>query len=124
MQFSFETNYFESLEDFANWKSIVEETNSCYYVRARGDVINKNSECVKYYQCNRCGAHKSRSTGKRLMKSSGTSKINMNCTSTLKIMECRDGSVTIEICHTHYGHKLELEHTKLTILQKHQLVKI
>ena len=43
----------------------------------------------------------------------GTRKISNNCTSTIKRIEDKDGSVTAEIVETHYGHNLELQHAPI-----------
>ena len=50
----------------------------------------------------------------------GTSKINNNCTSTIKAEFLAKGGVLVEICHTHYGHDKELQQgvTKEKILDE------
>ena len=52
--------------------------------------------------------------GKRRTKSSGTCKIDKNCTATFKVLESSDGSITVEVNHTHYGHQIEVQHLKIS----------
>ena len=48
----------------------------------------------------------------------GTSKIEKNCTATIKTETVDDGSITAYVCHSHYGHKTDLQHLSLTERQK------
>ena len=121
MSFNYEHKKFGTFEEFISWKSSVEEKNSCFYVKARGDIINKKSQRVTYNKSSRSGAFKPASTGKRITKSSGTSKISCNCTSTLKVLISNNDGVNVEACHTHYGHKKDLEHTKLREHQRNEI---
>ena len=44
----------------------------------------------------------------------GSVKIENNCTSTIKIKESENGNIFVEVNHSHYGHKQELQHIWLT----------
>ena len=52
--------------------------------------------------------------GKRRTKSSGTNKIDKNCTATLKLVTHEDQSVRVFINHTNYGHTKQLQHITLS----------
>ena len=43
----------------------------------------------------------------------GTCKLQNNCTATIKTIVTEEGKITAEVCHTHYGHDKELQHTWL-----------
>ena len=49
---------------------------------------------------------------------SGTSKIERNCTVMLKVTEMEDGKFSVDACHSHYGHRRQLQHTLLTNRQR------
>ena len=49
---------------------------------------------------------------------SGTSRIERNCTATIKTETGSDKTVTVYVCHSHYGHKAELQHLSITERQK------
>lgn len=65
-----------------------------------------------YYHCNRSGYYNSVSTGKRSLKSQGTSKINGYCTAAMAVTtQCQ--TVYVEYCKTHHGHITSLAHLRL-----------
>ena len=39
--------------------------------------------------------------------------MSQNCTATLKVLTSPEGRVTVDACHTHHGHKEDLQHTWL-----------
>ena len=49
-----------------------------------------------------------------LFSSSGTCKIEKNCTSTMKVTKNTDSIIIVEVCYTHYGHQKELQHIWLS----------
>ena len=51
----------------------------------------------------------------------GTRKISNNCTSTIKRIGDKDGSITAEIVETHYGHNLELQHVPIPDDKKEEI---
>ena len=54
------------------------------------------------------------STGKRQLKTQGSSKINQHCTASITLMHRNyTASIGAEICHTHYGHTNSLGHIRL-----------
>ena len=97
---------FATVSDFKEWKYDLEENMSCTYYKPRGTKQMKGSK-VDSYKCNRSGNYKNKPLGKRRTKSSG--KLQNNCTST----------VQVEVCNTHYGHNINLEHIKLNKRQRH-----
>ena len=48
----------------------------------------------------------------------GSSKLNRNCISQVKVSESPTGTIVAEICHTHYPHEVELQHVRLTMQQR------
>ena len=68
-----------------------------------------------YYYCSRSGYFRSRGKSERHIKSQGSSKLNTYCTAAIKATTDRYTGfmVTVEICHTHYGHELQLGHLRL-----------
>ena len=44
----------------------------------------------------------------------GSCKIQQNCTAGIKVTKRDDGKILAEICHTHHGHKKEVQHTWLS----------
>ena len=44
----------------------------------------------------------------------GSCKIQQNCTAGIKVTKRDDGKILAEICHTHHGHKNEVQHTWLS----------
>ncbi|XP_065679057.1 uncharacterized protein LOC136093752 [Hydra vulgaris] len=106
------------LKDFDSWKYQLEEENGSSYIKTQGDVVGKEGSKTKFWQCNRCGMYKSSRTGKRRIKSSGTCKIEKNCTSTIKEVTNKDGKIKVEVYYTHYGHSQDLHHTWITKRQE------
>ena len=95
---------FMTRNEFEEWKLDYEENLRCQYLSNTGGMSNKLGEKVTYFQCNRSGIYKCARKGKRRTKSSGTNKIDKNCTATLKVVTHEGQSVTVFINHTHYGH--------------------
>ncbi|XP_065666935.1 uncharacterized protein LOC124808867 [Hydra vulgaris] len=58
------------------------------------------------------------SSGKRQIQSSGTRKIEKNCTATIKVFKKLNGIVTARVCYSHYGHRNKVQHIFLTSTQK------
>ena len=78
---------------------------------------SKTSEgcAITYYQCNRSGTFRPKGTGKRKLKSQGSSKINRHYTAAITLtVDHSTQSVTAEVCHTHYGHDTRLGHIRLS----------
>ena len=66
-----------------------------------------------YYYCNRSGNFKTRSTGRRHLKSQGTSKLNTYCTAAITIKMTKDDCLEVTIHKTHYGHMISLGHLRI-----------
>ena len=110
---------FDSYADFEEWKYDWEEKNNCSYVRTCGELSTKNEGKVQHFKCNRSGKFKTSGVGKRRMKSSGTCKLQENCTSTIRVSVKETGKVDVSICTSHYGHELSMEHIRLNKRQRH-----
>ena len=114
MNFMTEVVDFKTIKDFEAWKTEYEENLRCRYVIKSGMLKNKVGANVTYWQCNRSVFYKCKRQGKRKTKSSGTTKIDNNCTATLKVVYHDNNSLTVCADHTHYGHKKELQHVPLS----------
>jgi len=96
--------------EFEVWKEEFETTQNCSYSKSTGKK-ERNGTNTTYYYCNRTGSYSSKGKGTRTLKSQGSCKIGGHCTSTIKLIEkvgCNE--VEMNICKTHYGHKVELGH--------------
>ena len=102
--------------EFTQWKSALEESQKSFYCKSTGskerhDDRNK----VSYYNCNRSGMYLAKGTGKRRLKSQGSSKMGAHCTSTIKLIENSDtGLYQVNFCKTHYGHETQLGHIRIS----------
>ncbi len=52
---------------------------------------------------------------------SGTCKIQKNCTATLRCTKNVDETVSVDVCYTHYGHDMEMQHTWLPKRKREQI---
>ena len=65
--------------------------------------------------CNRSGhERKSRGTGKKQMKSQGTSKLGNICTCQLSVNVYDACNVSVKLYPSHYGHEPEVGHLRLS----------
>lgn len=44
-----------------------------------------------------------------------------NCTSTFKTTKHEDGKISVDVCHTHYGHERQLQHTWLAKTKRQEI---
>ena len=66
-----------------------------------------------YYYCNRSGHFKSRKTGKRYLKTQGTSKISGNSTAAIIVRVKIEKRLEVMLHKTHYGHQMSLAHLRI-----------
>lgn len=93
--------------EFKTWKEEYEKINSCWFIRESG------KKGRQYYYCNRSGYFTSKSTGKRHLKSQGTSKINARCTAGITVKFEGNKCLRVVVNKTHYGHKTSLGHLRI-----------
>ena len=75
-----------------------------------------------YYYCNRSGYFNSKGKGKRKLKTQGRNKLNTYCTATITTKkDDNTGIITAIICHSHYGHELQLGHVPLDTTSRLQI---
>lgn len=102
------------LVDFNTWKATFEEETSSSYIKSTGIKRNLDDDSVCYYYCNRSGYYRDKGSGKRAMKSQGTSKLNTYCTAAIRTITLKQtNEIQAEVCSTHYGHSTNLEHLRL-----------
>jgi len=111
MEFQIETLAFQNIEEFEKWKDDFEKQNQCSYTT----YGSKQKGCTyQTYRCSRSGWYRTKITEddqrQRKMKTSGTSKIGNNCTSTMKVQDKEDGTLEATINKTHYSHDVDIQH--------------
>lgn len=95
------------MAEFKIWKESYERANNSWFVKNTG-----HKSAGFYYYCNRSGNFKSRSTGKRHLKSQGTSKLNTYCTAGM-LVRVKKTCLKIVLYKTHYGHGTSLCHLRI-----------
>jgi hypothetical protein len=102
--------------------SSLEREKNTNYSRSTGNKICSANNETTYYYCNRTGKYKPRTRNTRHLKSQGTSKLDKHCTSSIIALKClRTGRIQAKICHTHYGHKTEVGHLRLSKTDRMQI---
>ena len=91
------------------WKSKYEEDTNTSLAKATG-----RKGTTDYYYCNRSGYFNTKSKGLRNIKSQGSNKLDTYCTASITVTtDILTGQLTATICHTHYGHSIQLGHVPL-----------
>ena len=99
--------------DFEIWKEEIERETNTWYVKGTGKKQTTDG-FIEYYYCNRSGFFSTESTGKRQLKTQGSSKINQHCTASITLTHRNyTASIGAKICHKHYGHTNSLGHILL-----------
>ena len=106
--------------EFTQWKSALEESQNSLYCKTTGSKEkHDDTSKISYYNCNRSGKYIAKGTGKRRLKSQGSSKIGAHCTSTIQLIENSDtGLYQVNFCKTHYGHEMQLGHIRISNEEK------
>ncbi|XP_050314961.1 uncharacterized protein LOC126749334 [Anthonomus grandis grandis] len=121
MFFETEDLFFTSKKEFAEWKTSMEEQYQCNYVISAKRNKGENTEII-YYKCNRSNINKVtiKEHRQRNLKSQGTCKLNFTCTSQIKVVY-KSNKCSIHWIKTHYNHKAELEHIRLSSRMKNEI---
>ena len=108
-----ETKKFDSFQDFLKWKAEEEAYTNSLYVQHSGSWVRGNTTWWYFYS-NRSGHYNPRGSGRRMLKSQGSSKMGETCSAHLKV-ERNDttGHVTAHYCSTHHSHKKQIAHLKI-----------
>ena len=105
---------FGSFYEFSTWKEEEERVSHSWFVMHTAPKTIQNYQHY-YYYCNRTGTYNPRGSGKRGLKSQGTSKINASCSACIKAVRClKTDSVSITYIPTHYNHDQKLGHLRLS----------
>ncbi|XP_072298197.1 uncharacterized protein [Eucyclogobius newberryi] len=103
----------ESAGEFEDFKSGLEKMYGICFVKPFSGN-NCRDHVSQYYYCNRTGTYKSRGTGKRTLKSQGTSKMNGTCCAFLKCTTSKvTGKACVEYCVDH-THGTDVVHLKMS----------
>ncbi|XP_035212514.1 uncharacterized protein LOC118186517 isoform X1 [Stegodyphus dumicola] len=105
IQIEKEEKFFESVEEFKAWKTFVEKSSSDRYVREFSGLRIKSGSRT-YYYCHRSGMHKSKATGKKMIKIQGSNKVGSTCPASMVVTEydAHPGQVWVTYWKTHLGH--------------------
>ena len=99
--------------NFKVWKEKLEKDHQSSFVKSNGPKRTKTS-IIHSYSCNRSGFHFSKGSGKRQIRSQGSSKIGCHCTAQLSAtVDNSTGEVVVKSWLTHYGHSCDLAHLHL-----------
>ncbi|XP_043206050.1 uncharacterized protein LOC122372647 isoform X2 [Amphibalanus amphitrite] len=88
-----------SKAEFDNWKMDQERRRGVFYRRVSSRPGQKT-----LFECSRSGVHAPSGSGRRRLKSQGSSKLGVKCTSTLLMLQHDDGTVTAVLHPHHHGH--------------------
>ncbi|XP_072395518.1 zinc finger transcription factor family protein 17-like [Diabrotica undecimpunctata] len=110
---------FSTIEDFQIWLRNVQSVSNAEYIFPRGLVFSVSVKDV-YYDCSRSG--KSREVShirKRTKKCQGSKKINVACTSQIKLIKNETNSrVKAIFDKTHYGHSVDIQHLSIPKVER------
>ena len=92
-----------------------EKDTDTWFVKATGEKITASARAsTTYFYCNRSGYFDSRGTGKRVLKSQGTSKLNGYCTASMTTITTETKAINVEYFKSHYGHQVCLGHLRIS----------
>lgn len=86
MKFNTETIHFQHYSDFKTWLSIYEKDTVSNFHKGTCKKLKKGPP-TEYWVCSRSGTYKEPNERKRKQKAIRTIKMEMNCTSTIKVMK-------------------------------------
>lgn len=121
-----ESREFASFEEFMKWKAIEEAQTHSFYVQQSGSRV-RGTGTWWYFYCNRSGHYQPKGSGKRMLKSQGSAKIDGVCTAHMTVRQDNStGHVTVHYCSSHHCHEKEIahlripEHVRLSVASKLQ----
>uniref|UniRef100_F6W2V1 NCK-interacting protein with SH3 domain-like n=1 Tax=Ciona intestinalis TaxID=7719 RepID=F6W2V1_CIOIN len=117
---------FANQSDFDIWLAKTEREACCTFMRRRGWQNNKNGSSTACFYCHRGGSYTSSAT-KKQMKIQGSCKTGVECTASVKVTQWKNEPANTEVhveAHLqHYGHNFNLEHTRITKLEKEDIAR-
>jgi hypothetical protein len=98
--------------EFKEWRENYERERMVSFIYRGGTKKIAKDQAVTYMICHRSGHYKptmrDESLRKRKLKPQGSCKMGGYCTAGIKLLKNLDnGTIKMEICHTHYGHPLD-----------------
>ncbi|XP_014679733.1 PREDICTED: uncharacterized protein LOC106819642 [Priapulus caudatus] len=108
-----EESTFNCWQDFQKWKQEEETITKTWYVRPRADRHTEYYNTT-WLHCNRAGTFETRGSGKRPLKSQGTSKTGCSCPAFITAWTYVTGEVKAEYCLKHVGHRQESAYNRIS----------
>ncbi|CAL4190511.1 unnamed protein product, partial [Meganyctiphanes norvegica] len=103
-----EEHVFNNIREFIQWKEDLEENENVRYIIAQKKT-RKNGSYRSHYICSRSGKHRYQGTGKRSIKSQGSSKLEHHCPSSIYTFCDSDGEIKVTYYKQHFGHATGLD---------------
>ncbi|KAJ8964112.1 hypothetical protein NQ317_010893 [Molorchus minor] len=102
--------------EFEDWLNQIETDNNLKYSKHRGIKRNSDDTKIIYYNCSRSGKQNilTEDVRKRSLKVQGSAKLELGCTSQIKLTKNVNGDFNVNYFKEHYGHKYELKHLNLS----------
>ncbi|KAJ8971715.1 hypothetical protein NQ317_006017 [Molorchus minor] len=107
-----ESRDFPSRSVFDEWKSILEEENSCKFIKQFSKSLSNGT--LTEYICHRSGKFISKGKGLRRLKTQGSNKINGFCPAKIRLVEDDERKCSVRFISKHVGHTNDLSHVTLT----------
>ncbi|CAL1285296.1 unnamed protein product [Larinioides sclopetarius] len=106
---------FPNMDAFKKWKHDIERQELTSYTLRHGFKRTKKGVLRNDYVCHRSGKYSTKIVGqrKRMLKTTGTVKLGIVCTSVMRCQEGPDG-VVVQYYPHHYGHGKEISFVHLS----------
>ncbi len=113
---------FPSVQLFEEWKSALENERFFNLIAVQGEQVNGRGERRRILMCNRSGTCLPKGASQRSYPQKGqTCKIGRRCTCQIQVRKFSSGEVKIDGCLSHYGHSLEVPHSRVPKLEREKL---
>ncbi len=116
---------FPSSQLFEEWKASVENEQFFNLVARSSEQVNGKGEKFRSLMCNRSGQYRSNkghgATQRSHPQKGCTSKLGRPCTCSVKVRSYPSGEVHVDGCLTHYGHSMEVAHSRVPAMERDKL---
>lgn len=117
------TVYFNSKEEFFDWKTEYENKTRARFVKMSSSRRRKNGIIKCTYLCHRDGNFIPKGKNIRHMKGKGSNKINAHCPAKMEV-DISEKLVTVSYIDTHVGHDLDINRLSLNPSDKAEIAKL